>query len=154
VAANHAIVFLIPILVLISGWFIVPLVLNATDWGALSRKYPVRSEFKGRWLNFQSLRLGPSKLLHFNGCISVGFSEDYLYIRLSPLFGSLVKPMQIPWADVASIADYKIFFATYLDFILTDSPGFCIYASAAIKRYLAENPGLSAMKKRMKSQIK
>lgn len=83
------------------GLLVPVLIMKSIGWDQLCDRFPPRRDFDGPWLGFQTLTFGG--LSRLNNCVSVGFSNDYLHVKLwRPLF-PFAKSMQIPWVNVASI---------------------------------------------------
>jgi hypothetical protein len=109
-------------------------VLLRRSWKTWSTKYPLLSEFTGKWLDGQSMTVGKQEL-KLQGCVSIGLNQDYLYLKVKPMFFYSLEPIQIPRSDIQSIKETKILWARYCTFVIANMPELMFYRSAAFNKY-------------------
>jgi hypothetical protein len=117
---------------------------KTTRWGEISEKYPLQSEFTGKWMNWQTV------VFRFyagvKGCVGIGLSNDYLYAKLVPRFlFPFAKPIQIPWTRVVAIKEKKVWWESYCEFVLQDAPPLTFYLSRALRKSLQNYSGNSSV---------
>jgi hypothetical protein len=107
-----------------------------THWGILSEKYPLHSDFKGKWLNWQETGPGIGRILF----LSIGLNPEYLFLKFSPKFlFPLTESIQIPWSKIQLVKEQKIFWKTYCVFGIDGVPDLMIRRSKELNDYLASN---------------
>lgn len=113
-----------------------------TPWGRLSEKYPLHSEFMGKWLNWQFMMFSPTWRWWrwFRYPVSIGCGKEFLYLEISPKFlYPLAKSIQIPWAAVRSINNTNLsFWGNYCTFVIEDAPDVMIRTNGALSDYLVQ----------------
>lgn len=103
-------------------------------WDELCEAYPVRHDYKGKYLGFQTMKIGP--VISFSACVSVGFDTDSVNVKL---FGfPLSKKMQIPWSEVAEIREHTVGVYSDLQFVLRKGDPLTFCYSTELKSLVAE----------------
>jgi hypothetical protein len=110
------------------------LIQRLTHWRILSETYPLHSDFKGKWLNWQEPGPGIGRILF----LSIGLSPEHLFLKFSPkLLFPFTKSIQIPWSKIQLVKEQKIFWKTYYVFIIDNVPDLMIRRNTELKDYLA-----------------
>jgi len=113
---------------------------KTTRWGEISEKYPLRSEFTGEWIKWQTLIFrGWSRAKQ---CIAIGLSSDFLYVKFMPqILFPYLKPIQIPWTHIIAIKEKNFFLAAYCEFVIQDSPSLTFHLSKGLRKSLQNYSG-------------
>lgn len=103
-------------------------------WNALAEKFPVRRDFSGDWLNFQTYKM--STLLHYKGCVSIGFNTEGMTMKL---WGFLfAKQVQVPWEKVQSIEEQPMGLYTNIRFIVEGAEPIAFLYTGSLRRYVED----------------
>ncbi len=90
--------FLIPVLLVLWGSFILNFIGWLCGWWSVARHYPLgQSHFHGTWIRVLSAKVGWA---NYNNTIRVGVNADGMCIRVVWLFRPGHPPIFVPWADV------------------------------------------------------
>lgn len=101
-------------------------------WNALAEKFPVRRDFSGDWVNFQTYKM--SSLLHYKSCVSIGFDSEAMTMKL---WGVLfAKKIQIPWSKVQSIEEQRMGLYTNIRFIVEGAEPIAFLYTGSLRRYM------------------
>ncbi len=113
---------------------------NWSRWHKISEAYPLRSEFTGKWLNWQTLLF--RAYFGIKDCVSIGFSDEFLYIKFKPKFlFPFAKPIQIPWVNIETIKEKNLLWCPRCEFIIQNTPSLIFYKSWRLSRYLKDYTG-------------
>jgi hypothetical protein len=119
---------------------VIPLFLSAFPeaglWAALSKQYATSSECDGHWLHAQSLLCRVGCYLN---CVSLCITEEYLYIRLSPVMFWLSSSIRIPWTDIESVSDKTGFWSNNRSFSLMNGQEITFIVTPQFDRYFSSH---------------
>lgn len=102
------------------GLFVLVIVGTASrsGWTLLAKYYAFRQPFTGKKWHMQSARMGFS---HYRGCLTVGASNEGLYLATSFPFSFGHSPLFIPWSDI-TIAEQQERHGLYVDLTFPKAP--------------------------------
>ena len=80
---------------------------HVSGWASLAGQFGFRDNFSGSRWSWQSGRM--RFMMNYNRCLTVGASEQGLYLAMNPLFRLGHPPLFIPWSEV-SVQPQRIFF--------------------------------------------
>ena len=126
--AGFVVVF--PILWVLIGFIIA----NVGGWQALRGSYRYDGEFPMHIMRFQSIRMG---LANYNNVITVGFDDNYLYLKTWWLFKIAHHPLRIPYTDIAGREKTFLGF-NYVKMNFADAPSISIRFSRKVTDLIAE----------------
>ena len=82
-------------------WLLISIIAAwAGGWSALARDYPLAERFEGRRWRLQSAQMRWGT--HYNNCLTVGASDQGLFLATLFLFRVGHPPLFIPWRDIAA----------------------------------------------------
>ena len=84
----------------------------------MNRKFAKQEPFVGDKSYFNSGRIGPTC---FRGILTIGISNEGLYLSMPRIWAVGAKPLLIPWKYLYSARKQKIFFSDYVT-IDVDNP--------------------------------
>jgi len=100
-------------------WAVVIVTLSRVGgWHVLARRYTARQPFTGQLHRGCSGRLG---FVNYNKCLSLGASEQGLYLSVPRFFAFAHPPLLIPWSDIRATRD-KVLWAEIVRFELGVAP--------------------------------
>ena len=96
------------------------LVVNAiasylTGWFALSELYRTRVPFSGAKWRWQSAHM--RWLTHYNNVLTLGATQESLYLAVMPLFRFMHPPLLVPWSEIR-VRRSKGWFFEYVTFTM------------------------------------
>lgn len=68
-----------------------------SGWSKLADSYHSTAPFKGKYLSFQSARMG---LISFQSSLEIGIGKKGLFLLPMVLFRWFHKPLLIPWSEI------------------------------------------------------
>src|SRR5580704_4325544 len=100
--------FLFSISVFLVLWIFVTIVIShLSGWASLAGQFRFHDTFSGPRWSWQSGRM--RFMMNYNRCLTVGASEQGLYLAMNPLFRLGHPALFIPWSEV-SVQPQRIFF--------------------------------------------
>ncbi|NOK57310.1 MAG: hypothetical protein GFH27_549309n44 [Chloroflexi bacterium AL-W] len=91
---------------------------SRSGWTLLAKYYVFQPPFTGKKWHMQSAHMGFS---HYRGCLTVGSSNEGLYLSTSFLFSFGHSPLFIPWSDI-TIAEQQEWHGLYVDLTFPKAP--------------------------------
>jgi hypothetical protein len=98
----------------ITLWFLVAIIISYTGgWRSLSKTYRTQVPFNGAKWRGQSGQM--RRLTNYNGVLTLGASQEGLYLACMFLFRFMHPPLLIPWSEIKVrrkkgwVFDYVIF---------------------------------------------
>jgi hypothetical protein len=108
-------------LLFVGFWSAVCLLLSKIGgWSTLTQRYGSTAAFQGELKRFQSATLRYS--VGYNGCLTIGVNEGGLYLSILFLFRPGHPSLFIPWADVSTPAERRVWFVSCLEFRFHGAP--------------------------------
>jgi len=101
--------FLFSVSVFLVLWTLVPIVISyASGWASLASQFRFRDTFSGSRWSWQSAQM--RFMMNYNRCLTVGASEQGLYLAMNPLFRLGHPALFIPWNEVSVKPERILFF--------------------------------------------
>jgi hypothetical protein len=101
--------FLFSIAVFLFLWTLVPIVIGyVSGWASLAGQFRFRDNFSGSRWSWQSGQM--RFMMNYNRCLTVGASEQGLYLAMNPPFALGHPPLLIPWSEVSVMPQRTLFF--------------------------------------------
>jgi hypothetical protein len=88
--------------------FISALLSFSGGWYFIAGNYPVKEDYKGDRLYFQTIIIG---LVPYKNCVMIGANKSGLLLNIFPIFSFAHSPISIPWSDISlhNIATFPLF---------------------------------------------
>jgi hypothetical protein len=104
------------LLFFVGMWLLVTGVLSrVSGWASLATEFRVTQPISGENFRFVSGSVGKKGFpVSYRNCMSVSVGERGLGLSLLFLFRFQSPPLFIPWSQVESVAEKKVFFARYV----------------------------------------
>ena len=102
--------YLVPLLgipAFVGFWLVNWLIAQFSSWGAMARRFRTHSAPRGRLFRMESARIGWA---NYDGVLTVGVSEEGLYLAVFLPFRAGHPPLLIPWDDIHDPQARKAFF--------------------------------------------
>ena len=103
--------WVLPVFVVLWGWFIISLVARLSGWSQLAGSYRANSPFQGETWRFQSVQM--RYLSHYNNCLTFGADAQGLYIAMFFFLRAGHPPLFIPWEELEIRPDKRFFVNGY-----------------------------------------
>jgi len=97
-------------------WLVVSAMVSyMSGWFALSRFYRTRAPFDGAKWRWQSAHM--RWLTHYNNVLTLGATQESLYLAVMPLFRFMHPPLLVPWNEIR-VRRSKGWFLEYVTFTM------------------------------------
>lgn len=119
------------------------LIARLGGWSGLAAAYRAAEPFRGRLWRFKSGAL--RRFTGYNNCLTVGASEEGLYLAVLFLFRVGHPPLFIPWADITvETRSDKVLFVRYsvVEFRFSRVPGVPLRLQEGLVREIASALGM------------
>jgi hypothetical protein len=101
-------------------WLVVGfIVAQLSGWAELASHYRSTNPFEGQRLRFRSSKMRLN--MQYNGCLTVGLSQQGMYLALLFLFRIGHPPLVIPWKDISTTTG-KTLFWRWVEFRFQQAP--------------------------------
>lgn len=94
----------------VSIFFLVLFIITQRGWNRLVRKYHYSAEFDGTNFGVISAMING---VNYRNCLVVKYDDRGIYIKPVFMFRLIHKPVFIPFDEIKSIRDIKLFFIKY-----------------------------------------
>ena len=104
------------IISLVTLWLVVSAIVSyMSGWFALSELYRTRAPFDGAKWRWQSAHM--RWLTHYNNVLTLGATQESLYLAVMPLFRFMHPPLLVPWNEIR-VRRSKGWFVEYVTFTI------------------------------------
>ena len=104
------------IISLVTLWLVVSAMVSyISGWFALSELYRTRAPFSGAKWRWQSGYM--RWLTHYNSVLTLGATQESLYLAVMPLFRFMHPPLLVPWSEIR-VRRSKGWFFEYVTFTM------------------------------------
>ena len=90
-------------------WTLVPIVISyLSGWASLAGQFRFHDTFSGSRWSWQSAQM--RFMMNYNRCLTIGATEQGLYLAMNPLFRLGHPALFIPWSEVSVTTQKRLFF--------------------------------------------